>query len=224
MSFDPARVKAICFDVDGTLSDTDDEWVAQIEHYLRGLKFIMSARNIGLLARWLVMATETPMNVVYRVLDDFSLDDKFARLYDRMIQKRKSDSRPFWLMAEACETLTELSERFPLSIVSARDELTTQAFIDQFELGGFFRAVVTSQTCEHTKPYPQPVLWAAERMQIQPQNCLMVGDTTVDVLAGKAAGTQTIGLLCGFGTERELRRAGADLILNNLSEITDYLK
>jgi phosphoglycolate phosphatase-like HAD superfamily hydrolase len=224
MSFDPARVKAICFDVDGTLSDTDDEWVAQIEHYLRGLKFIMPVRTIGLLARWLVMATETPMNVIYRVLDDFSLDDKFARLYDRMIQNRKPDRRPFWLMAEACETLTELAERFPLSIVSARDELTTQAFIDQFDLGGFFCAVATSQTCEHTKPYPQPVLWAAERMQIQPQNCLMVGDTTVDVLAGKAAGTQTIGLLCGFGTERELRRAGADLILNSLSGITDYLK
>jgi phosphoglycolate phosphatase-like HAD superfamily hydrolase len=170
------------------------------------------------------MATETPMNVIYRVLDDFSLDDKFARLYDHMIQNRKPDRRPFWLMAEACETLTELAERFPLSIVSARDELTTQAFIDQFDLGGFFCAVATSQTCEHTKPYPQPVLWAAERMQIQPQNCLMVGDTTVDVLAGKAAGTQTIGLLCGFGTERELRRAGADLILNSLSGITDYLK
>jgi N-acetyl-D-muramate 6-phosphate phosphatase len=42
---------------------------------------------------------------------------------------------------------------------------------------------------------------------------LMVGDTTIDIRAGKAAGAQTVGVLCGFGQETELRRVGADLIL-----------
>jgi phosphoglycolate phosphatase len=41
----------------------------------------------------------------------------------------------------------------------------------------------------------------------------MVGDTSVDIRAGKAAGAQTAGVLCGFGQEAELRRMGADLIL-----------
>jgi len=52
----------------------------------------------------------------------------------------------------------------------------------------------------------------------------MVGDTTVDIRAGKAAGAQTVGVLCGFGTERELRRAGADLILDNTYELMAVLK
>jgi phosphoglycolate phosphatase-like HAD superfamily hydrolase len=52
----------------------------------------------------------------------------------------------------------------------------------------------------------------------------MVGDTTVDILAGKAAGAQTVGLLCGFGTERELRRAGADLVLKDLPELIEVFK
>lgn len=51
----------------------------------------------------------------------------------------------------------------------------------------------------------------------------MIGDTTLEILSGKRAGAQTVGLLCGLGTERELRRAGADLILNDLHELSDLL-
>jgi phosphoglycolate phosphatase-like HAD superfamily hydrolase len=51
----------------------------------------------------------------------------------------------------------------------------------------------------------------------------MVGDTTVDIRAGKAAGAQTAGVLCGFGSERELRRAGADLILPTTGQLDEIL-
>jgi len=68
------------------------------------------------------------------------------------------------------------------------------------------------------------VLWAADRMHAAPENCVMIGDTTVDILSGKRAGAQTIGLLCGFGTERELRRAGADLVVKDLKELREYFK
>jgi HAD superfamily hydrolase (TIGR01549 family) len=224
MSFDPTRVKAVCFDVDGTLSDTDDIWVAQIEQRLHFLKIVVPGNDLHTLARRMVMSSETPMNAVYHWLDVLSLDDNIARIYERMIRRRKQKAPSFSLMAGANETLAELSARFPLSVVSARDEYTTQEFLDQFSLRSYFHFTVTSQTCEHTKPYPQPILWVAERMQVPPENCMMVGDTTVDILAGKAAGAQTVGLLCGFGTERELRRAGADLVLKDLPELIKVFK
>lgn len=219
MAIDTSRIKAICFDVDGTLSDTDDEWVSQLEHRLR--LFGSGARP---LARWLVMASETPMNAVYHWLDALSLDDNFARMYERAIQKRKGAPQKFWLMAGARNLLEILSQRFPLAVVSARDEMTTHAFLRQFELEGYFKTVATSQTCERTKPSPAPLIWAAQQMGVAPQNCLMVGDTTVDILAGRAAGAQTIGLLCGFGTQRELARAGADMILQHLKELHKLLE
>jgi len=224
MPFDVSRVKAFCFDVDGTLGDTDDKWVAGIERRLSALRFLLRARDARAAARWLVMATETPMNAIYHRLDAWSLDDNFARLYERLILRRRQAPKTFWLMQQADSLLASLSVRFPLSVVSARDESTTLNFIDQFQLGRFFQSVATSQTCEHTKPYPHPILWAAERMGIAPANCVMVGDTTVDVVAGRAAGAQTIGVLCGFGTEKELRRAGADLIVQNLEEIQNLFK
>jgi len=67
------------------------------------------------------------------------------------------------------------------------------------------------------------VLWAAEQLGLPPKCCLMVGDTTVDIRAGRAAGTQTVGVLCGFGDRAELERAGADLILESTAELAGVL-
>jgi N-acetyl-D-muramate 6-phosphate phosphatase len=50
-------------------------------------------------------------------------------------------------------------------------------------------------------------------MGLEPAQCVMIGDTIVDVRAGKSAGAQTIAVLCGFGSQQELERAGADLIV-----------
>ena len=120
--------------------------------------------------------------------------------------------------------LVQLHTRYPLAVVSARDEAGTLTFMEQYELYSYFSTIVTSQTCIYTKPFPDPILWAAEKMGVAAENCLMVGDTTVDMRAGKAAGAQTVGVLCGFGTERELRRAGADLIIKSTHELLDLLK
>jgi phosphoglycolate phosphatase-like HAD superfamily hydrolase len=51
----------------------------------------------------------------------------------------------------------------------------------------------------------------------------MIGDTVFDIRAGKAAGAQTVGVLCGFGEQAELRQAGADLILEKPSDLVDIL-
>jgi phosphoglycolate phosphatase-like HAD superfamily hydrolase len=87
----------------------------------------------------------------------------------------------------------------------------------------YFKCIATDQTCEHTKPFPDPILWAAREMGVLPEACLMVGDTSVDIRAGKAAGTQTVGVLCGFGEEAELRERGADMILSMTAELAQLL-
>ena len=51
----------------------------------------------------------------------------------------------------------------------------------------------------------------------------MVGDTSVDIRAGKAAGAQTVGVLCGFGEESELRGQHADMILSMTAELVHGL-
>lgn len=224
MPVDLSRVKGLCFDVDGTLSDTDDAWVARLTDRLRRFPVFFANGDPQAFARWLVMVTESPMNGIYHLADHLSLDDNFARLYSRISQNRKKHPQPFQLMKSARELLDLVHKKYPLTVVSARDELSTRRFLDQFELVHFFKEIVASQTCEYTKPFPHPVRYAAQSMGLEPEACMMIGDTTVDVLAGKAAGAQTVGLLCGFGTEKELRKAGADLVLNDLGELMQLLK
>ena len=59
--------------------------------------------------------------------------------------------------------------------------------------------------------------------ELRPEECLMIGDTTVDILSARKAGAQSIGVLCGFGNEAELRKAGADLILQHTTLVGDLL-
>lgn len=219
MPLDLARIRAICFDVDGTLSDTDDAYVARLNRLFKVTRFLFRHGDPTRFSRWLVMVTESPMNGLYHWLDVHSLDDEAAKIFSRLAQKGKGKARQFLLMRGAIELLSDLHARYPIAVVSARDETTTASFLEQFELARFFRVVTTSQTCEFTKPFPHPVLHASAVMQVLPEECVMIGDTTVDILAGRRAGAQTIGLLCGFGTEGELRKAGADLIVRDLEEL-----
>lgn len=225
MPLDTGRIKAICFDVDGTLSDTDDQFVHRLYHMMRPLyaSNLLSQRAVKGFSRWLVMAMETPGNLAYAAVDRTRMDDAVLYpLQDRFGEKEKEHSS-FWLIKGVAELLSGLTERYPLAVVTARDEAGTLAFLDQFSLHGLFGAVATARTCQFTKPFPDPVLWAAGELGVAPEHCLMVGDTTVDIRAGKTAGAQTVGVLCGFGRENELLRAGADLILPHTADLMHVL-
>lgn len=224
MRFDPARVKALLFDIDGTLSDTDDQWVSRLTHLLSPVRFLFRSRNPQPFSRRLVMSMDAPGNAVFALLDRLNLDEPLAHLSDRMRGKNKPAPRGgFRLVAGTADLLQELHPRYPLGVVTARDKFTTSQFLEEMNLAPYFGAVASALTCPHTKPYPDPVLWAAAQLGIEPSACVMIGDTVVDIHAGKAAGAQTVGVLCGFGSRDELEHAGADLILASPAELVKVL-
>jgi HAD superfamily hydrolase (TIGR01549 family) len=222
MPLDIPRIQAILFDIDGTLSDTDDQWASRMERFLRPMRFLFPGHSTRHIARRLIMALETPTNSVYTLLDRLSLDADVFRLLQWISRiGRPKTPQKFWIIPGAIELLENLHARFPLAVVSARDAASTHRFLEQFQISSCFQAVATSQTCRYTKPFPDPVIWAARQLGVAPEHCLMVGDTTVDVRAGRSAGAQTVGVLCGFGMEDELRRAGADEILPSTARLDD---
>lgn len=224
MSLDISLVRAVCFDVDGTLRDTDDQWVERLTQLLRPMTVIFAQRDTRLLARKIVMGVEDPGNLAYHLADRLGIDNLAAKAPKLLSRRRSRSTHKIHPMIPGVqEALYKLHRRYPLAIVSARGESETRAFLEMHQLTPLFQIIVAGQTCHYTKPYPDPVLWAARQMGLPPSSCLMVGDTTVDIRAGKAAGAQTVGVLCGFGEEAELRRVGADLILNSTSELPDHL-
>jgi N-acetyl-D-muramate 6-phosphate phosphatase len=223
MPLQVSRIRAICFDVDGTISDTDDVMVAQLTELLKPFHILFHGMDLTRVARSIVMDAEAPANFIYGVPDLVGLDDELFALKDWIVRLSKKNTRPFQLVPGTTGMLETLGKRYPLAVVSARDTSTTMDFLNQFNLAPYFKCIATDQTCEHTKPFPDPILWAAREMGVLPEACLMVGDTTVDIRAGKAAGTQTVGVLCGFGEEAELRERGADMILSMTAELAQVL-
>lgn len=220
MTLDLSRVKALCFDVDGTLSDTDDLYAQKVTPFLPRFLF----RDPERAARRLMMWIESPGNALMGLPDRFGLDDELAALVNWLNRHRQHHPAGFLLVPGVDAMLARLHGRFPLAVVSARDEGGTRAFLDHFNLTRYFNVIVTALTAPHTKPYPDPIIYAAQKMGVAPEACLMIGDTTVDMRAGKSAGAQAVGVLCGFGEEEELRRKGADLILKSTAEVGELFK
>lgn len=220
MTPDLGRVRALCFDVDGTLSDTDDYYVNKFSGLFCRIPFVRDPQRV---ARRIVMWSESPGNALLGLTDSIGLDGPIIRLIDFMYRPRKHKGRKYLIVPGVQETLTQLKGRYPMAVVSARDEDSTMAFLEQFDLVKYFDVIITALSAEHTKPYPDPIRLAAQKMDVTPDACLMIGDTTVDIRAGKSAGAQTVAVLCGFGEEPELRRKSPDLILGSTAELGKVL-
>jgi len=170
------------------------------------------------------MWIEAPGNALLGLADRLGIDDEMIAVIDWLSRHRKQSSKKFLLIPGVDEMLKQLHGRYPMAVVSARDEHGTMAFLEQFDLVKYFDVIVSGLSAEHTKPYPDPVLLAAKKMNVAPENCLMIGDTTVDMRAGRSAGAQTVGVLCGFGEELELRKMGADIILEDTPKLVELMK
>ncbi len=220
MGIDADRVQALCFDVDGTLSDTDDLYVLRFEPFFR----LLPGTDSYAAARRFVMWAEAPGNALMGLPDTLGLDDELLGLWEWLNRRRPRPMKHFMLVPGVDRLLKKLHKKYPMAVVSARDEKSTLAFLDSFALTDCFEVIVTALTAEHTKPYPDPVLYAARAMGVKPRNCLMIGDTTVDIRSGRAAGAQTVGVLCGFGELEELWRSGADELLETTTDLGRILK
>jgi len=234
MPLDLSCIDAVCFDIDGTLADTDDHLVAQIASALDVIPLV-DGREASRLARRIVMSAETPVNAAYGALDRLGLDDKFARLKSLVKRLRTQQVRDqihiadaadevlHDLVADVDQMLHQLAQQYPMSAISTGGVQRIEAFLQHYGVRDLFTVVVGAQTTTRMKPHPDPLLYAAEAMGVDPARCVFVGDTTVDMKTAKAAGAHAIGVLCGFGTEDELVTAGADLILATTSDVLPIL-
>ncbi|MHB8806225.1 MAG: HAD family hydrolase [Anaerolineaceae bacterium] len=217
-------IEAIFFDIDGTLSDSDDQIIEEIVKRMRFLHFLWKDPLLRKFARGSVSLSMAFFNSAFHIVDSLGLDNFIAKTFPhRHVQNKDDFEKDINLITGVEKMIAILHARYRLGIVSARSEPGVLHFLKQFSLEKYFDVVVAAQTCYYTKPFPHPLLYAAEVVKVLPEKCLMVGDTMVDIVAGKAAGMKTIGVLCGFGTLKELRKAAADFILASPAELISLL-
>ena len=218
----PTEVKAILFDLDGTLIDTDDAMIERAAKWLQPLAQLFPQSDPERVLRRAIMASEGPTNAFLTFMDILGLDDELFALGDRLRRLRGLRTPAnFQPVDGAVEAVRELSGRYPLGVVTTRSRRDAQAFLEQHALADCFSVVVTHEDTWRLKPHPEPIRYAAKQLGVTVGRCLMVGDTSLDVRAAEAAGACAVGVLCGFGERGDL--AGADLILENTAELGEWL-
>ena len=222
---DKTKIKAIIFDIDGTLRDTDDEMVRRIELFLLHFEYFISSEKAKTAARRWVMNMENPAQKVLFYSDKWGWDTFIHKtvLFIRRILKPFKSKNNYLTIEGIQDMIPKLAQHYPLAVASAGDRETVLNFLENAGIQQYFTVIATALTCPHTKPFADPLVWAALQMGVLPEHCVMVGDTTVDILAGKNAGTQTVGVLCGFGEKAELEDLKPNLMLETTALLGEIL-
>lgn len=96
-------------------------------------------------------------------------------------------------------------------------------FLDRWGVRHLFDGIVGREDVESRKPHPEPILKCLGHLQLDPHEVAYVGDSIIDVQAGKAAGVYTIGVLTGTSPHEILHQESPDHIVESVAELFDIL-
>jgi pyrophosphatase PpaX len=128
------------------------------------------------------------------------------------------------LIAGARRVLARLANAHHLGLVTSGDRDRVAKQLREFRLISIFATRVCSGDTLRKKPHPEPLRLALRKMKLDPLACVYVGDAPQDVEMARRAGVRAIGVLGPFPTEKRLRAARPDFLLESLEELPDALK
>jgi HAD superfamily hydrolase (TIGR01509 family) len=128
------------------------------------------------------------------------------------------------LIAGARQVLTRLGRLHHLGLVTSGDRDRVMRQLRAFRLTRVFGARVCSGDTPERKPHPGPLRLALKQLRLQPSACVYVGDSPEDLQMAQSAGVQAIAVLGPFPTEKRLRAARPDFLLESIRELPDVLK
>lgn len=183
--------RAIIFDVDGTLLDTERIYMRSWQE--AGASFGYAIPHEVLLQTRAVSSAVSESLFRCACGSDFPYNK--IRAERVIISERIINSSPAHIlrMPHAPEILEWLKKQgYILAVASSTDHRKTLAHLEHAGLLDFFSAIVGGDMVENGKPQPDIFLKAADLCDVLPQNCLVVGDTPADVLGGTAAGMKVV--------------------------------
>lgn len=209
------KIRLIILDFDGTLADTQPLILRSLQGTIAELG--LSSRTNADCASIIGL----PLKECFvQLLDaDDCLAERCCEVY-RSLFDEYNHPGTVTLFPHVEETLQELHHRgMQLAICSSRARATLDRFVQMFGFDEMVQAVVSVDDVLRGKPYPDPALRVLELTGCSPNEALMVGDASYDILMGRAAGCYTCGVTYGNQTESQLRAAGADYLINDFQEL-----
>ncbi len=213
-------IKAICFDLDGTLLDTIEDLAAAINAVLEQQQFPLRSPEecqtyVGnglnmLIERALPENARTPDMVMACV-------NAFHNEYETRLNVH---SRLYDGMAEVLDELTRQGIR--LSILSNKPHRYTKLCVQHYFSNWPFDPVYGQMDGVPSKPDPTLALQIAKEQGLEPSNFLFVGDSGVDMTVGIAAGMQVIGVSWGYRPVADLEKAKPLAVINQPKELLSF--
>jgi 2-phosphoglycolate phosphatase len=221
MYFNQKPIKAVLFDLDGTLLDTATDLGHALNSILtkRNLKTLSEAmirpaagRGCkGLLKAGMNMGEDHPD---YKSLCTELLGHYHAHLADT--------TRLFSGMEAVLQHLEQ--NQIPWGIVTNKPERFTLKLIEKLQLTARSACIISGDTLKNSKPHPEPILHACQLLQQDPAECLYVGDSEIDIIASKAAGSPVLAALYGYiPAEEDPYLWNADAYIKQPSDIITLL-
>lgn len=213
-----AAIRTVLYDLDGTILDTNE---LIIQSFLHALQDVVPA---GFGAEQIIPSMGQPL---INQMQLFSNLEEVSHLISRYreFNLRQHDElvKPFPYVPEVMRRLQQAG--IQQGIVTTKIRLTTEKGLRFTGIYDYVapEAIVTIDDVEQAKPHPEPILKAMEALGADPATTIMVGDSTVDMIAAEAAGCIPVGVAWSLKGEAILRESGARHIIHDMRDLVELL-
>jgi phosphoglycolate phosphatase-like HAD superfamily hydrolase len=217
------KIDAILFDLDGTLAELDwttPEWARTHLHWMDDL---ITPERRGRDIRRLMVGLEGVINFF------ISQSRRFKPRHEIEHEARWLNhlrGHPFVSQLTPIpgvpHMLEQLASQYRLGIISTRPRAEILSFIEKADLApDLFALIIGREDVGNLLPHSDPLIAAANRLFLEPNQMLMVSDTDSNLRSARAMEMATVGVLCGLGEESDMLES--DLILATTPELLDWL-
>ena len=208
-------IQCIIFDLDGTLVDTLDKHIKAFEILFKQLKVDISyeaiSENMG----------RTPKDTLLSLVPEMIKDEtKLIELADLKETILTDLLEKVPLFDGAKNLLSYLYQtKIPLCLASSTPLLNVEKMLQTANIYHFFKIIITGEDITIGKPNPQVFLKAAAKAQIDPSNCLVIGDYPHDIDAARNAGMKIIAVQTGKHRLDKIKDLKVNLLITSLVEL-----
>lgn len=216
-------IKALIFDLDGTLADTVPAISEAVNMALNMLGFPSRTEEeirsfIGRGPRHLI-SEALPQK---QKDEDPSLIDRALALYDKAYAETYMHTDKMY--DGMLEAILELSKYYRIAILSNKQDEYVKALADQLLPSGICEIACGTLNGVPAKPDPHTALKLAEQLGVSPHDCMLIGDSEIDIITAENAEFDILSVSWGYCSKNKLIFKGAQDIVNTPEELLEYFK